>query len=425
MRFPSGGADSLVEADQAERAGDLAAAVRLLQGHLARHDDDAPTRLRLGRLLYTLNEGGAARAILRPLEQRRDPGLDPGLAASTERLLALLDEREGALSSAEMRWERLLVDDIDDVEARARLRALRPYQARGPSDPSLATLAAPEGIRTARFRLIRELGRGSSATVYLVRDEQLDLPLALKVLHPQLASAPRADARAAFFAEARLAARLRHPGVVAIYDVDETTRALAMEYLAGGTLRERLRPPWSGPGPAATPTPRPVDARELLATTTSLLAALAYVHGAGVIHGDLKPGNVLLRSPGDVVLADFGGGRLLAAAGEAAGRPQDAPGPQGTPLYLAPEQFHGAPASAATDLFAAGVILWELASGQPPRRRPDLLQSPELLPAHLSGETLAGLGAVGARLQALIEALAAPRAESRPATAASALRALG
>lgn len=421
MRSPAAGPDSLTEADQAERAGDLAAAARLLQRHLAGHGEDAPTRLRLGRLLYTLNEGVAARAILRPLEHRRAPAL----ATPANRLLALLDEREGALSSAEMRWERLLVDDIDDVEARAHLRALRPHQTRGPTDPSLATLAAPEGIRTARFRLIRELGRGSSATVYLVRDEQLDLPLALKVLHPQLASAPRADARAAFFTEARLAAGLRHPGVVAIYDVDETTRALAMEFLAGGTLRDRLRA--SGLAAETTAaTPRsPVAAQELLTTATSLLTALAYVHGAGVIHGDLKPGNVLLRSPGDVVLADFGGARLLAAATGAPVRPQDAPGPQGTPLYLAPEQFHGAPASAATDLYAAGVILWELASGQAPRRRYELLQNPELVPAHLPEERMAGLGPAGARLRALIVALAAPRAESRPASAASALLALG
>jgi hypothetical protein len=422
VRFPAAGSDSLSEADQAERAGDLTAAARLLQSHLVRHDEDTSTRLRLGRVLYTLNEGAAARAVLRPLEEQREPSV----AAPVNRLLALLDEREGALSSAEVRWERLLVDDIDDVEARAHLRALRPHQAHGPTDPSLATLAAPEGIRTARFRLIRELGRGSSATVYLVRDEQLDLPLALKVLHPQLASAARTDARAAFFAEARLAARLRHPGVVAIYDVDETTRALAMEYLAGGTLRDRLRAPGLATGATAGTSPRsPVDARELLATATSLLAALAYVHGAGVVHGDLKPGNVLLRSPGDVVLADFGGARLLTAASGSTGRPADEPGPQGTPLYLAPEQFHGASASAATDLFAAGVILWELASGQPPRRRHELLQNPERLAAHLPEEPMAGLGPAGARLHALIEALAAPRAESRPPSAASALLALG
>jgi hypothetical protein len=422
-RPPPTGPDALAEAEQAERAGDLTTAARLLQSHLGGHGEDGPTRLRLGRLLYTLNEGVAARAILRPLEQLRDPEL----AARANRLLALLDEREGALSSAEIRWEKLLVDDIDDVEARARLRALRPEQARGPTDPSLATLAAPEGIRTARFRLIRELGRGSSATVYLVRDEQLDLPLALKVLHPQLASAPRAEARAAFFAEARLAAGLRHPGVVAIYDVDETTRALAMEYLAGGTLRDRLRVSGLAAGSGAPPPQHPIDARELLATATSLLAALAYVHGAGVIHGDLKPGNVLLRSPGEVVLADFGGARLLAAArgGLGGSRPEDALGPQGTPLYLAPEQFHGAPASAATDLFAAGVILWEVASGQPARRRHELLQSPELLPAHLPGEALDLAGPRGPRLRAVIEALAAPRAESRPPSAASALLALG
>src|SRR5699024_799835 len=139
---------------------------------------------------------------------------------------------------------------------------------------------------------------------------------------------------------------LRHPGVVAVYDFDETTPSLAMEYVPGGTPRDRIR--HAGPSGAA------VAAAGVRAGAGPLLHALAHVHEAGVIHGDLKPGNVLLRSPGEVVLADFGGACL---GGAAAGNDQ------GTPLYLAPEQFRGASASAATDLFATGAILWELASG--------------------------------------------------------------
>jgi serine/threonine protein kinase len=408
----------LAEADQAERAGDGPGAARLLQRHLGQKPGDASARLRLGELLFALGETAAARQVLRVLDEAAETAGEEGrLAARGNRVLALIDEREGALSSAEIRWEKMLAEDIDDPEARAHLRALRPAVAHGMPDPSLATLAAPEGIRTARFRLIRELGRGSSATVYLVRDERLDLPLALKVLHPQLASAPRADARARFFAEARLAARLRHPGVVAIYEVDEATRSLAMEYLPGGTLRDLLMA--RGGGNTARDggwIRRPMDPRELLATATSLLDALGYVHQAGVVHGDLKPGNVLVRAAGDVVLADFGGARLTDPAAITAGL---ASGTQGTPLYLAPEQFRGAPAAAATDLFATGAILWELATGTPLRRRRDLLPDTDA-PAVLSSALFDDLGPDGPALRALIEALISPTPESRPPTAAAA-----
>jgi len=400
---PSPVDESLLEANVAEQAGDPVRAVAHLRTYLAAHPKDLAIQLRLGCLLVALNERSAARWMLAPL----DNPASAELASEACRWLARLDEAEGALTSAEIRWERLLANDVDDAEARARLETLRPKQPRPATDLSLATLAAPEGVRTSRFRLMRELGRGSSATVYLVRDERLDLPLALKVLHPQLAVAARAEGRQRFFAEARVAASLRHPSVVAVYDFDEATRSLAMEYVPGGTLRDRLRRSGGASGG--------VGPDEVLAVTGSLLRALAYVHEAGVVHGDLKPGNVLLRAAGEVVVADFGGACL---GGATAG------GEQGTPLYLAPEQFRGASASTLTDLFAAGAILWELASGSPLRRRSDLLISPEAQGATLSAALFASLGAIGARLHALILALTAPQPGSRPASARAALTAL-
>jgi hypothetical protein len=365
--------DDLADAERAERAGDPIGAALALRRHLERHAGDGAARLRFARVLIAAGEHGAARQALAPLEAqlenawaRQRAGTLPGLPTEreVERALAELDEADGAVTSAAGRWERLLADDIDDAQARARLARLRPTAPmplrREQEGAGVAeTLVSPEGVETLRYRLVREIGRGATATVYLARDEALALSVALKILHPQLAGTGRGAALGRFLAGARLLAGLRHPGVVAVYDVDEPARALAMEWIAGGTLRARL---------AAHPDGLP--AAEVAATARGLLATLTFLHGQGIVHGDLKPSNLLLRGPGEVVLADFGGAVLIdreagaARMGEAGG----------TPLYLAPEQFRGAPASAETDLYAAGAILWEAATGQSLRSHADLLQ---------------------------------------------------
>jgi tRNA A-37 threonylcarbamoyl transferase component Bud32 len=355
--------DFLTEADRAERAGDPIGAALALRRYLERHADDGPARLRFARLLMAAGEHAAARQALAPLERTVAGGLT-GLGREVERTLAELDEADGAVLAAAGRWERLLADDVDDAQARARLGRLRPL-APAPLRPgsewsgAAETLVSPEGVEALRYRLVRELGRGATATVYLARDEALDLPVALKILHPQLAGARSSEVLARFLAGARLLAGLRHPGVVAVYDVDERARALAMEWIAGGTLRARI---------AAHP--EGLSADEVRATADDLLATLAFLHGRGIVHGDLKPSNLLLRAPGEIVLADFGG---AARVDGQAGAPRVGE-VGGTPLYLAPEQFRGAAASAETDLYAAGAILWELASGRSLRKHADLLR---------------------------------------------------
>ena len=353
----------LDEADRAERVGDFAAAAVALRGHVQRHPDDVRSRLRFATVLITLGERAAARNTLTPIEAA---GAEDPLGREATRRLAELDEADGAVIAAAERWERILADDIDDPQARTRLALLRPTQHDSEIDSS-QTLASPAGVDALRFRLLRELGRGATATVYLARDGALGLDVALKVLHPQLAGSGRSDALRRFFADARVTASIRHPGVVAIYDVDENARAVAMELIAGGTLRQRLREHPDG-----------LPAAELRATAHTLLDALTHVHAAGIVHGDLKPSNLLLRRPGEVVLADFGAAELTGGA-RASGDGAGAVG--GTPLYFAPEQFHGAASSIACDLYAVGAILWEATTGRPLRSHADLMRGVPASPA--------------------------------------------
>ncbi len=395
--------DPLAAAERAERAGDMVGTAAALRAVLDRDPHDARARLRFARALAASGQLPAARRALAPFD---DPARPPptALAADVNRAFAVLDEAEGAPLDAAMRWERVLADDIDDAVARAHLRALRP-EATAPLAGATETIVSPEGTQALRYRLRHELGRGATAAVYLATDETLGIDLALKVLHPQLASAARADARTRFFAEGRVAAALRHPAVVAIYDVDEAARVIAMEHVGGGTLRARLAARGSLP------------AAEIAATAATLLGALAYVHGRGVTHGDLKPSNLLLRGPGhtgDIVLADFGAAELRdesAAFSE---------GPGGTPQYLAPERLRGARPSAATDLYAAGAILWEMAAGRALRTHADLLRGDTSIP-HFPTEAR---HALGPRLSSLIDALIQPTPASRPTSAHDALGAL-
>jgi serine/threonine protein kinase len=404
--MPIPDSDLVLEADRAEQAGDAAAAIGHLRRHLGTWPGDAAARLRYGRLLAATGEIGAARHELSALEEAHGSG-DDGIASEANRILAGIDEGEGALDAAAQRWERLLADDVDDPQARARLRRLRPADEVAPVEGAAATLVSPEGVQALRYRLLRELGRGATSAVYLARDEVLDIPIALKVLHPQMAGPARSDARRRFFVEARLAAALRHPGVIAIYDLDEQARTLSMEYVAGGTLRARLRRADA------------LGAAELAATARSLLAALAYVHDRGIAHGDLKPSNLLLRAPGAVVLADFGIAQLMGAAAD---RVSEAPA--GTPLYLAPEQFRGAPTSPATDLYAAGAILWEMAVGRPMRQRSDLVAGGVDRSPPLPDDVVAALGEGGPALAGLVAALTHRLPADRPSSACSAARIL-
>jgi serine/threonine protein kinase len=205
-----------------------------------------------------------------------------------------------------------------------------------------------------RFEIVRILGKGGMGSVYLARDQRLGRQVALKVLNSEdLASDER---RARFLREAKTAAAIRHQNVATIYEVGETDDGLpflVMEYCEGETLAQRLRR-------------RPVDAGEFLAIARQIAAGLAAAHDNGVIHRDIKTANIMIEPTGLVKILDFGLAKLLPREGIARSFESTSGHFFGTLHYLSPEQTRGETSDERSDLFSAGVVMYQMASGHLP-----------------------------------------------------------
>ena len=202
--------------------------------------------------------------------------------------------------------------------------------------------------RIGRYRLGGEIGRGAMGAVYRAHDPQLDRAVAIKLIS-LAAAAGHGDfkeAAARFAREARVAARLHHPNVVTVFDFGEENDQLylVMELVPGETLAQRLA---RGDFPGTT------AALEIVAQTAD---ALASAHRAGVIHRDIKPGNLLLATPGGVKVSDFG---VAKAVGESTELTRTGT-MVGSPAYMAPEQVQGLELDGRSDLFSLGVVLYEM-----------------------------------------------------------------
>ncbi|HEY6759094.1 MAG TPA: protein kinase [Baekduia sp.] len=264
-------------------------------------------------------------------------------------------------------------------------------------DPALAAIG---DVVAGRYRLRRTLGRGATKVVYLAHDDRLDREVALALVTGELSAA----ARARVVREAHVTGRLGdHPNVVTAYDageLDDGTPYLVLRAMRGGSLADRLRE--HGPSVA-------VGVR----AGRDVAAALAHAHGAGVVHRDVKPDNVWLDEAGVAALGDFG-----VAHAEGDERLTRAGGVVGTVRYVAPEQIRGEPPSAASDLYALGVTLYESVCGRAPFDGGDpttvfaqhLEATPEPLSARAPG--------VPPMLEALIAGLLAKDPARRPGSAA-------
>ena len=203
-----------------------------------------------------------------------------------------------------------------------------------------------------RYRVERSIGRGGMAEVFLAHDILLDRPVALKVLFPEYAIDPSFVER--FRREAQSAAALTHPNIVAVYDWGKVnvTYFIAMEYVEGKTLATLLKER----GPLS-----PTHTCDVISEVAS---ALSFAHENGVIHRDVKPGNILIGLGGQVKVADFGIARALGANIEEA--LTEIGSVMGTATYLSPEQAQGAQPDPRSDIYSLGVMMYELVAGRPP-----------------------------------------------------------
>lgn len=236
------------------------------------------------------------------------------------------------------------------------------------SDDKTISIAPPRHMelpqRIGRYHIETLLGQGGSGYVLRALDPVLHRTVAIKVLNPALAAHP--DARAQFLREARAVASLKDDNIVPIYTAEEEAGVtyLVMEYVPGGTLAARLQ--------AA----RSLRGAEILSIARQVTRGLAVAHAAGLVHGDIKPSNILLEtapaipltdtapSPGDwyrAKIADFGLVQLLTDSGMA-----DPATRAGTPGFMSPEQINGTAVDCRSDLYSLGALLYQMVTGRPP-----------------------------------------------------------
>ncbi len=252
-----------------------------------------------------------------------------------------------------------------DAEMRREVESL--LAAHQTSDPFLETPAAiasaasapqarglMEGQTLGPYRILRTLGQGGMATVYLARDDRHHRPVALKALHPELAHALGAER---FLREIEVEANLTHPHILPLHDSGEAGGLLyyVMPYIEGESLRDRLR----------RETQLPID--DALQIAREVADALACAHGHGVIHRDIKPENILL-SGGHALVADFG---IAKAVGQADRAQLTETGMAvGTAAYMSPEQASAGQIDGRSDIYGLGSVLYEMLAGEPPYTGP-------------------------------------------------------
>ncbi len=271
-----------------------------------------------------------------------------------------------------------------------------------PSDPSSDSFSGemnrvtPGTTLAGRFRVTGMIGAGGMGEVYRADDLKLGQPVALKFLNPEFAATPASLSR--LYAEVRLGRQVAHPNVCRLYDIVEFGhhRCIVMEYVDGEDLASLLKRVGR------------LTQRKAAAISRDLCEGLAASHQAGIVHGDLKPSNIMIDGRGRARIMDFGLSRL---ASDSAGATV-----AGTPAYMAPEQLAGAPPSFAADVYSLGLIGYEIFTGARVREGRSLTEiresaSKNVVPPSATGVT------IDPSVEAIILSCLDPDPERRPATA--------
>ncbi len=281
---------------------------------------------------------------------------------------AFLDDACGRATPLRERLDRLLAvnDRASDFLANpldvTRMSELEGQQPPSPVSQDGVPPLEPEvhaGQQIDRYRLLKEVGEGRTATVFLAEDPKHQRKVALKILRPEFAAAIQAKR---FLAEIRTTANLQHPHILPLHDSGESDGLLfyVMPYLEGESLRQKLE----REGQLA------VD--EALHIAGKVASALQYAHEQNIIHRDIKPGNILLHA-GEPVVTDFGIALALSTTDE--GRLTKSGFALGTPQYMSPEQARAhRNLGPRSDIFSLGCVLYEMLVGQPPHTGPTIRQ---------------------------------------------------
>ena len=318
-------------ADLANEASLAPEIVRLEELKLQATEEEIAVELDLGR---------QAEAVVQLESLTREHPLRERLWGELMLAMYRVDRQADALGAFE-RAREILTDELG-IDPSKELRELHARILR--QDPTLDLKGEP----LRGYRLLDQIGEGAFGVVYRATQPQIGRDVAVKAIHPELANDP--DFVRRFEREAQIVARLEHPHVVPLYDYwrEPDAAYLVMRYLRGGSLEDLLAE-------------GPLEPARAASIVDQMAAALSAAHRQGIVHRDVKPGNVLLDEEGNAYLTDFGVALDVGAPEKTSGTMM-----RGTPAYLSPEQIRLEPAVPASDVYALGVVLYEMLTGEHP-----------------------------------------------------------